>query len=395
MEKKLIRKANKKELRLRKLAQTTLEAVERLLENQRYERSESYIAFNCKVDGYITIDDVKSILRCSKMTFQQIRKALTEFNEKRIENLYCHVVESEANFFKDWVAGCSFMHKKYVDENIERYLVEFPNIDARKNLNRLKSVESKKKFIYQFFKEDFEALDKLALIEDVFQIGRSGGHFAVANASIFEEYAYRIRYFLENCFFDSEHILLDGSDSTCHRTWHERVRGYFDCSHDDIESISKHCEAVEFVMNEGTLIAQGLNRQFFLDKLRDEIRDEVGYFDSLTDDEILHAWLRHEGYFLTDASTYTYLRLSKDQKHVETSQGVKISLDESKSLYLKLATLDPSIANRLEGRVASFHTNAFGSLPGYPEPVLVAGCHKIKWSFIKKFYEESLLPLAA
>jgi hypothetical protein len=395
MEILLERKANRKELRLLQLAKTALSSVESILANTWWDRHDEYIAFNCKVSGYITVHDVKDILRKSKMTFGQIRKALIEFDEKRIYNVYYHLVEREADYFKDWVAGCSYTSKKALEENMDRYLVDFPYPAARPALKRLKSVEAKKRFIYRFFEDGFKALDKLAFIDDVFRIGRNGGHFAVAKASVFKEYSDRLRFFLKECFLDDSKILLDGNESFNHKTWLERVRGYYDCSEEDIRKIIQHCQAVRFVIYEGISVANNMNRAYFLENLREEIANEVGSFETLTDEEHLQNWIDHKVTLMSNASTYSYLRLSKDQRFVETSQAVRISVEESRKLYEKLVTLDPLKPHTLDEKISFFHATRFGKVPGYPEPVLIAGCHKIKWSFIQKFYQESLIELAA
>jgi hypothetical protein len=384
-------KANRFELKLRALAEKALEAVKEVLEYKYSSRHDSHIAFDCKVHEWLDEDDVRSIIQKSKMSFSQIRKTLEEFTDSRLSGLREHILEDNARYFIDWIGGSCHSSRKAITENLARYSdpVSCPYPALREILSTKRTQKTREKAVYQFFQEGFDALDKLSHIEEkeVGQYGRGGGHFAVSEASYFEGYQDRLEYFIDKAFSGTD-ILLRGY--TTRYEWHDYLQSDFDLDIDQIKHIIERCEAISFVIQEGESMVKGLNKEYFLERLQEEIVSEVGSFEVTTDEQVLANWTQHKGSLRSNAGSYTFLRLSKDRSRVETSQNISIPVDKAISLYEKLSTLNPLEANELAMDIDRFSVNNFGTVRGLKEPVLIAGCHKIKWSFIQEFYQQNL-----
>jgi hypothetical protein len=387
-------KANRFELKLRSLAEKALDAVKEVLDYKYGDRHGSYIAFDCKVHEWLDTDDVKDIIQKSKMSFGQIRQTLETFTNSRLTGTFYHILEDNATYFKDWAGGCSYSTKKDITENLARYSdpITCPYPVLRDILRKKRTHATREKAVYAFFQSGFDALEKLSLIDEkeFGQFGRSGGHYAIAQASEFKEYHDKLEYFIDNAFSGNDILLRS---NTTRAEWHDNLDCNFELDINSIQSIIEHCEAISFVIEEGESTVKGMNKEYFLERLREEIESEVGAFEVVTDEEVLAKWINHQGSLRTTARSYSFLRLSKDKTHVQTSQNLCIPIDKAIELYSKLALLNPMEATQLTDSIERFPLNHFGMAKGFQEPVLIAGCHKIKWDFIKEFYQNNLVTI--
>lgn len=397
-------KANKTELSLLSLAHKANDLLDELLDNKYSSRHESHIAFNCKVYQWFDLDDVKSIIQNSKMTFTQIRTVLEEFDENRLNNIYNHALEDAAEGFKSWADGDSCDTPRYINKEMEKLSnpETCPYTDLRPILQRKRKQSTREKAVHAFFQNGYDTLEHLEHIDtkDFGCYGRSGGNYVIADSSTAQGYKDNVEHFLENAFAEHRDITKKEKDLTCIRVddgctredWHDEL-SYHECYKEDLEAIIEYCNALLFVIKEGKEEVQALqNKEYYLELLTEEISNEIGSFTMTTNNETVEKWMNHQlRFFRTNASGYSFLRLDKKKSNIQTSQNISIELDKGLKLYKLLSRLDPNKHHSLKYSIGNFTTNSFGYDEKFKEPILRAGCHKIQWSFINKFYTQHLI----
>jgi len=384
-------KANAAEKRLYDLAKKAQELINSVLQYKYHGGHQSHIAFDCKVRSRIGHDDLKDILRKSSLTFGQKKIALETFDDSRLENLYYHTLENEAESFKDFLGGEHTATRKSIERNMDEYSapINCPYPALRDILAKKKTQANREKAVLEFFNPDFITQDHLSYLnsKDASRYGRGGGHFAVAYAWGFDDYQMNIETFIEEAFSVSNDCLEISMDENMTRgEWVDEVEQSYECGKDTLEHIIGLCEAVMFAIGEGEDIVKCLNDgDYFRDRLIDEISSEVGDFTIATDEALVAQWAAHKTKFRSTAASFSFLRLSKDKMNIETSQGISLPVTEAIELFNQLKTLDPAKTNTERLKIGNYSITQFGTVPNFSEPVLIAGCHKIQWDFIQQF----------
>lgn len=381
-------KANSKERTFYKKLQRALALAEELLKETHSSRDGRYIAFNCKVPGYLSTESVRDMVREMKLPFAQSRAVLREFTEQRIENIYLHQLQRESDSFKDLVNGSCYVSPAYVQGLISEYFSNYPSLepivypDLRKELTGVKSFEKAKAKISSFFRDSVSGYKHSCLMnsKDVFQFGSNGGWFAVANESDIEDYASRIKWSLEEHYKTENDILLFLRSENETR---DEALDYImnDC---DTDSITNHCRAIQFFLNEGKEIVQSMKKKsYLLEAVAEEIRIFLSEQPVTISEEVEIGFIEGKNNLQTNQRSKSLIRRSsRDMNLIETSQGVKVPIREGLALYTELTEVVEGRRSSLSiATIGGFNIDSFDMVEN--DWILKAGCHSITYKHIQ------------
>lgn len=347
-------KANKQEQKLYKQIQQAIEACDEVLEYQYHE----HIAFNCKVYTCIDEDQVHAYIDTLDRTEQEKQAFKEYWDQDQINNEFWHILEHEAEYYHDWISGCSVVSQEHInklkDQIEDGMKTPYPYLNDI--LATKRTTKTKRKAIDASFADNNKLRKALDYIDpdNVGQYGRSGGQMAITNANAFSEYRETFEHVLETYFsmlkdglFLNAESNYFGYENLTREQWNDEV---FDELQYSPEDIIEECNAILYVIAESEKQVEGLNDEnFFLEEIKIRLEDEA----------------------YSPGPIPSTLTVKED--HILTSQHVKIPLPEAKRFG--------NLIKQYEGQqydnpdITVSHFKGFTSTETY----FTVGCHQITW----------------
>lgn len=389
-------KANSQEKRFYKLLVDARKRVENLLDNFVHgDRDGYYISFNCKVYGVcLSSHELPDYLRTLGLTAIQYRHVLREFTQSRLYNIYNHMLHDAADQFKDQFSGMQTTPLSYIRSIKETIAYSFPDCSAiqlpflERSLRRAKDLEAAFKRIDAFFAESRTeyAHGQLMNTDEVFQFGRSSGHFALAPADEFNEYLSQIDIALKFFSLSGETLYVNEIENVKRSDFFYEVE--MDSSLDDraLTHIIGRSNAVLYFIKEGQKVVAALRKkEAFLSCLRHEIDEFISGISFKITPKMEQEFIAGTRSLRTNGNMLSLIRKSPTNPKVfETSQGVTVPVVDGLTLYQELiaATQGKKPVNLHGRRIGNFIVENF-----YQEGndwILKAGCHRISLNHIER-----------
>jgi hypothetical protein len=384
-------KANSKEISIYKKLQRALAQTQVLLDNIHSDMHGTYIAFNCKIySGIVSQEALRQLVKEMKLPFRQSLQVLREFNnENRLENIFTHQLHREADGFKDMVNGSQYVSASYVRSLITEYSINYPSLESieypalRDKLKKVKSVIAGQAAIEAFFADSVIGFEHSSMMnpDQVFQFGRSGGWFALADAEDIREYNSRIEWYLKELFkTENGTLFFTPEDNETREQAQHAVN-----SNCDAESITKQCRAIEFFLNAGKEMVKSMKTEsYFKEAVVEEIMTFVSELPATYTIKQEIEFIEGKTNLRTNLKSKSFIRRSaQDSRMIETSQGVKVSIREGLALYKELTkVVEGKKSKPALDKIGGFHIESFTKED--KEWVLKAGCHRITYQHIQR-----------